>query len=195
MHRSCHWLSLCTRSCVVLVATVGLTNGLSGIIVLLHQHYRRVLRRPCRGVWRGSPHRPFLHRPCRQSLHHSGYQELASFVCSGLCVAIQASSSPHLILSINPHCQRHGKSEKACDVADVKIVILASKGVSEDEGNGRKGRYGPCESLLVEMGPADEAVIRSQRPTTLCITITSEILRRPRHQSLHRPHRCCRPYR
>jgi len=63
-------------------------------------------------------------------------------------------------LSSKPRCQRCRKSKKGCDrqrpcqrCKDAGIGIEGC--VSEDEGNGRKGRYGRHMGVIVKKGSVD----------------------------------------
>ncbi|KAK5100916.1 hypothetical protein LTR70_001046 [Exophiala xenobiotica] len=66
-------------------------------------------------------------------------------------------------LSTKPRCQRCRKSKKGCDrqrpCGRCKDAGIGIEGcVSEDEGNGRKGRYGRHMGVTVKKDSADEAV-------------------------------------
>lgn len=66
-------------------------------------------------------------------------------------------------LSTKPRCQRCRKSKKGCDrqrpCGRCKDAGIGIEGcVSEDEGNGRKGRYGRHMGVPVKKNSADEAV-------------------------------------
>lgn len=66
-------------------------------------------------------------------------------------------------LSTKPRCQRCRKSKKGCDrqrpCGRCKDAGIGIEGcVSEDEGNGRKGRYGRHMGVPVKKNSSDEAV-------------------------------------
>jgi hypothetical protein len=78
-------------------------------------------------------------------------------------------------LSTKPRCQRCRKSKKGCDrqrpCGRCKDAGIGIEGcISEDEGNGRKGRYGrhmgvPVKKVLEQSTPADEVNVMPSSTT------------------------------
>lgn len=79
-------------------------------------------------------------------------------------------------LSTKPRCQRCRKSKKGCDrqrpCGRCKDAGIGIEGcISEDEGNGRKGRYGrhmgvPVKKVLDPSAPGEEVDVIMPSPTT-----------------------------
>ncbi|KAK5947374.1 hypothetical protein PMZ80_001524 [Knufia obscura] len=81
-------------------------------------------------------------------------------------------------LSTKPRCQRCRKSKKGCDrqrpCGRCKDAGIGIEGcVSEDEGNGRKGRYGRHMGVVVKKDSAEEAVFMEPEPTNAGTAIMS----------------------
>lgn len=98
--------------------------------------------------------------------------------------ASTSSVNPHPLtadeedLSTKPRCQRCRKSKKGCDrqrpCSRCKDAGIGPEGcISEDEGNGRKGRYGRHMGVPVKRAPDDVSAADETQPAAAPLTISS----------------------